>query len=388
MSRRTIVLTIAVTAAVILSVVLLTGGDGDGGEGKVVRGAPEHGFPLRGSLAEDDDAIEGAVARWRDKKGDPDDDVTVLWAGHAGDRDVVMLEGSDMVGEVTRSGQLGWFVAGTRPSDPDDTSGMPVGAGHSVLLPMTGGPWRYVDASRFHADLTRQGDGLLSGNDLSPEGFVVSARDPAESADGGKVLVTGVGARRLSTASLVALGDALADGGARAVWLAARSGQDAVDEGAEDDNGRRDLRRPMPLTLVWTGRLPGRPHAAVVAQGQDFTESLALGFGEIAGERDTNLDRREGQALLGFGAEGIDGSQRGSAVVGGAYLDLDDVPYLFLAGTGVKTLHALVGDRALNRSAPAALIAATPLADAGTRPDTVIFGRDARGRVIAPLTSR
>jgi len=393
----------AVAVLVLLAVVLLRGGDDDRGrKGEIVRGASHRGFPLRGSLAKDDDAIAGAVDRWRQvvaKRSESDDDrtfhgpdanddVTVLWAGRVGERDTVMLEGGDLVAELTRQGQLGWGVAGTSLRDSDGTRDVPVAAGHSIVVPDDGARWQYVNADRFSSGDALIADGLVSTISSTPRGFVLPERADAASDGQTEIYLTGIGGRLLASPHAFAdLRKALTGGNARAVWLAANAGQRYLTELAEDDR-RRALRAPQPLRIVWTGKLPKRPHAAIVEQGRSSAQSVALGHGEAAGEQDANEDATEGENLLGFGTAGLSGSNRGGAVVAGSFISLDDVPYLVLAGIGVKTIHALVGDRELVRSGPAAIIPAAPLARTGTPPDTVIYGRAADGDVIAPLATK
>ena len=397
---------VAVAVLVLLAVVLLRGGDE---KGEIVRGASHRGFPLRGSLAKDDDAIAGAVDRWREvvaKRSesdddttfhgpDADDDVTVLWAGRVGERDTVMLEGGDLVAELTRQGQLGWGVAGTSLRDSDETPDVPVAAGHSIVVPDDGAPWQYVNADRFSSGDALIADGLVSIINSTPKGFVIPERADAASDGQTEIYLAGIGGRLLtSPRDFADLRKALTGGDARAVWLAAHASQRRLTELAEDDP-QRALRAPQPLRIVWTGKLPKRPHAAIVEQGRFSAQSVALGHGEAAGEQDTNEDATEGEILLGFGTGGLSGSNRGAAVgsnrggavVAGSFISLDDVPYLVLAGIGVKTIHALVGDREIVRSGPAAIIPAAPLARTGTPPDTVIYGRAADGDVIAPLAT-
>jgi len=402
--RAPVLLAAAVVVVAVLAFLVLRGGDDDGGGGKgeIVRGAPDRGFPLRGSLAEDDDAIAGAVARWRKVTArraesedpptfegpDPGDEVTVLWAGRVGHDDRVILEGGDLVGELTRTGQLGWGVTGTSVRDPKETPDMPVEAGGSIVLPDDGERWQFVNAGRFGSGEGLAADGLLSTNDSSPEGFVLPERAPSAADGQAEILFTGLGGRLLSPRSLTDLRTALKDGYARALWRAAEAAQRPRDDLAEEDRQQSFLREPQRFSIVWTGKLPARQRAAIISQGRDQAQSVGLGYGKVGGEQDTNYDPKEGNALLGFGSAGLAGSNLEGAVVAGTFVELDDLPYLVLAGTGVEKLHALVGDRELVRSGPAAIIPATSLARTGTAPDTVVYGRASNGDVIAPLASR
>ena len=331
------------------------------------------------SESDDDTAFHGP---------DANDDVTVLWAGRVDERDTVMLEGGDLVAELTRQGQLGWGVAGTSLRDGDGTPNVPVAAGHSIVVPDDSARWQYVNADRFSSGDALIADGLVSTINSSPRGFVLPERADAASDGQTEIYLTGIGGRLLTSPHAFAdLREALTGGNARAVWLAASAGQRSLTELAEDDP-QRALRAPQPLRIVWTGKLPKRPHAAIVEQGRSSTQSVAIGHGEVAGEQDTDEDATEGENLLGFGTTGLSGSNRGGAVVAGSFINLDDVPHLVLVGIGVKTIHALVGDREIVRSGPAAIIPEAPLAPTGTPPDTVIYGRTADGDVIAPLATK
>jgi len=396
---------VPIATAVVAAAFLLAGcgGDDGGGAGRVERGDPAVGFPLRGSLAKDDKAIDGAVAAFRKATAkarknenvdhtwlgpDANDRVTVLWAGRVDDRDQVIAEGGDEVAQITRLGQLGWHVDGTSLRDPSRTRGMPLGAGSSVVVPDDGQRWTYVDASGHATADGLLTDGLFVNASSDPEGFVLPADDDA-APNGPMAYLPGIGGRTFSRRSFADLRAALDDGGARALYLAAAEGQRAVADAAKASPQSQDLRRLQPLQVVWTGRLPDRPHAAVVAQGRDSAESVALGYGKQGGRNQVNHDPKEGAQLLGFGAGGLAGSNTEGAVVAGAYVELDKLPYLVLAGLGAKTLHALVGGREVTRPGPAAVVAAEPLlpADTRTAPDTVVFGRDEHGQVIAPLAT-
>src|SRR5262249_61406102 len=95
----------------------------------------------------------------------------------------------------------------------------------------------------------------------------------------------------------------------------------------------------------------------------------------------------EGGELLGSASSRLGPRADAGEAVGGASVQLGQLPYLAMAGTGVKTIPALVGRRTLSRQAPFALISATPLQPGRSVPDTVVYGRDKYGAVIAPLPS-
>ena len=392
-----------VTIAVgVVLVLVLRGGDAEKGE--TVLGKPGRGFPLRGSLAADDEAIAGAVSAWRERaeedededeaddatddlRPDEDEDVLVLWAGRVGDRDVVMLEGGEAIVAMQRGGGRDWYTSGESPRDSDRTTGMPVGTSNFVVVP-TGDGWRSVNASDS-SGLAEVGDGLFSASSSEQEGFVLPESGAGSGDDQVSIYVAGVGGRLMSREAFAGLEDALAAGYARVLWI-------AMDEAQRNVNNEvkrlptvpRELRTPPPLEVVWTGRLPDQPQAAIIAQGRGSAQTLALGYAAPPDEEDSDGDFIPGAQLLGFGDPGRSRFDASETAVGGDYVDLDGVPYLVLAGTGVETLHALVGDREISRRAPAAVIDARPFAQLSDLPDTVIYGRTADGDVIAPLSRR
>jgi hypothetical protein len=263
---------------------------------------------------------------------------------------------------------------------------MPVGAGDFVVVPSRG-RWRLVGASDSSGS-SAVGDGLLSAGGNEQEGFVLP-EGGGSGEDRVAIYVAGVGGRLMSRAAFDALEDAIAGGFARAVWIATDEAQRSVDSEIRNLlQVPRELRTPQLLEVVWTGRLPNYPHAAIVVQGRGYGQAVALGFTETPDEEDAGEVRDVGQNLLGFGGRGRSGSNQPAAVVAGDYVEFDDVEYLLLAGTGVETLHALVGDREISRRAPAALIEGLPSARVGDRPDTVIYGTTADGEVITPLNIR
>ncbi|MCW2994708.1 MAG: hypothetical protein JWQ18_2203, partial [Conexibacter sp.] len=218
---------VPIAAAVVAAAFLLAGcgGDEGGGAGRVERGDPAVGFPLRGSLAKDDKAIDGAVSAFRKATAkakeddgldhtwqgpDSNDRVTVLWAGRVNDRDQVIAEGGDEVAEITRLGQLGWHVDGTSLRDPYRTRGMPVGAGSSVVVPTDGQTWRYVDASGHDTADGLLADGLFVNVSSDPQGFVLPEDSATSPPNGPMAYLPGIGGRTLSARSFAELRTALA----------------------------------------------------------------------------------------------------------------------------------------------------------------------------------
>ena len=161
----------------IVAIVLVTG-RGEEPEGQTERGL--RGFPLRGSLANDTDAIDAAVKEWRDeiaedkaddeedddgkdlahrardaRRPDEDDDIAVLWIGQVDEReDIAILESRGLAAELARRrGGDSWFLRSERLRDEDSGGDFPIEVGESVLVP-EGETWRYVDASYSSATRT------------------------------------------------------------------------------------------------------------------------------------------------------------------------------------------------------------------------------------------
>ncbi len=386
-------------AAIAVAAALFFVLSGEDPEGETVRGKPGQGFPLRGSLADDTDAIEGAVSAWReaseepdeddeagrddplrDARPDEDDDVAVLWAGRADERDVVVMKSSEMVAEVTRRPDGAWDVEGERRSDRSVLDSLPVGASGAVVVPDRG-RWRYVNAGDSSSSgLEDVGDGLFYGGRSAQDGFVVPE---TASEDNVGIYVTQVGARLMSPEAFTTLQKGLDGGNARAIWLAANEANGSLREGLRRYG--QDSEPPTSaeaLEVVWTGRIPGHPHAAVVVQGRDYfgLRSAALGWAGAEERSDEG-----GAQALGFNTSTQRRSDARDAFVAGTYAEIDDVPYLVLAGSNVETIHALVGDQEISRPAPFALIDARRFVQTEGEPDTVIYGVTAEGNVVSPL---
>ena len=378
---------------------------GEDPEGETVRGKPGQGFPLRGSLADDTDAIEGAVSAWREESEEPDeddeagrddplrdarpdedDDVAVLWAGRADERlDVVILKSAEMVAQVTRGSDGLWDVEGEVGASVRLDS-LPIGAYGAVVVPDRG-RWRYVNAGVSSSSVLEDvGDGLFYGGGSARDGFVVPETAREENVG---LYVTQVGARLMSLEAFTELQEGLDGGSARAIWLAANEANRSLRAGLRRYG--QDSRPPTSaeaLEVVWTGRIPGHPHAAVVVQGRDYfgLQSAALGWGEDPGaEGRRDEDGQGGAQDLGFNTSSRRRSNARDAFVVGAYTEFDDLPYLVLAGSNVETIHALVGDHEISRPAPVAVIDARRFARTEGEPDTVIYGLTADGNVVSAL---
>ena len=405
---RFVVAAIAVLAAGFVVVLLMRGDEEERPAGQITEGGA--GFELRGSLASDEAAIAAAVSAWRDRpekevddddeaandspdpltgrRPEEDDDVAVLWAGNV-DRytDVAILHSAELVAALERRPGGEWHVEGETRHDRLDTPGLPLSAGDWILTP--DGQWRGVRVGRGIGP-KEVADGLFRADGLDDEGFVLPEDRGRERLG---LYVVDAGARLIEPRALTALEAAIADGQGRAVYQAAYAAERPLTEELERGTATRELMAPPMLEVLWTGRLEGRPHAAVIAQASAYRRSLALGFGEVPSdeqvERTETEEERDadkaGSALLGYGRADLGrGGQRGP--FGGAYVELDEFPYLVVAGRDVASLHVLVGDREITRRAPVAVLDARAFGEPGERPDTVIYARTAGGEVVAPLS--
>ena len=396
---RRLLIGLAVLVLAVIAIVLIAS-RGEEPTGETERGS--RGFPLRGSLADDAEAIDSAVAAWREevaedeaeedddgedpdarartaRRPDPDDDIAVLWIGRVEDEDVAILQSQGgLLAQLTRREDRGsWFVGAERVRTENDFPGnVPIGVGDAVLTPASN-EWRFVDAG-YSGEYEDAGDGLLWSGSGNPDGFVLPRR---ASSDGVPIYVTGVGGRLVRPEAYEAFTQALEQGYERAVYLAAEraAGDVSGDEEqlADDD--------PPALSVEWTGEVPGYEHAALVLQGDAFDRRAAvLGYGD---QPERSEDKDEGTVGLGTASRRRD-VDTGDTFAAAAYGTLEDFPYLFLAGGGaVETVHALIGTEEIRRKAPLAVIDARRF-DPKDEPDTVAFGRTASGSVVAPLRQR
>ena len=406
---RFAVAAIAVLVAALVVVLLLRGyGEEERPDGRISEGGA--GFALRGSLASDEAAIDAAVSAWRDrpeKKADDDDeaandtpdplagrrpesddDVDVLWAGNV-DRytDVAILHSAEVVAALERRPDGEWHIEDEVRHERLDTPVCRSASATGSSRP--DGQWRGVRVGRGLGP-KEVADGLFRADGLDDEGFVLPEDRGGERLG---LYVVDAGARLIEPRALEALEAAIADGQGRAVYQAAYAAEQPLTAEAERGTATRELMAPPMLEVLWTGRLEGRPHAAVIAQESAYRRSLALGFGEVPTDEEVERAETEeerdadkaGSELLGYGrAELGRGGRRG--LFGGAYVELDRFPYLVVAGRDLASLHVLVGDREITRRGPVAVLDALAFGEPGKRPDTVIYGRTAGGEVVAPLT--
>ncbi|MDA0171385.1 hypothetical protein OJ998_19960 [Solirubrobacter taibaiensis] len=399
--RRLLIGLVLLTAVCIVAVFIAARGDDDP-KGDTERGAP--GFPLRGSLAGDTEAIDSAVAAWREetaedaeeeaededeedddatrerhaRRPDAGDDVAVLWIGRVDEREeVAILESqAGLLAALTRrDSSAGWFVRSERLRGEDDFRGsVPIGVGDAIVTPARN-EWRYVDAG-YSSSYQDVGDGLLwADGSVGADGFVLPERAVSDRIP---IYVTGIGGRFVRPEAYEAFTEALESGYERAVFLAAEQAAEMVQEESDfvDDE-------PPALSVEWTGEVPGYEHAALVLHGDTTSprRAVVVGYGDRPARSE---EKDEGTIRLGSGGKPPYTGDP-DTFAAGAYTAFDNFPYLILAGAGaVKTLHALVGTQEIDRKGPFAIIDARRF-DEKERPDSVFFGRRADGVVVAPL---
>jgi hypothetical protein len=377
-SRKTLLVGAGALVLVVLVAVLLTRGDG---RSLTIERGDGSAFPLRGSLADDRDAIDDALAAWKDGRGAAANGraarvsgaaVHLLYAGRAGDRDVVLVRQGTRLIAMHRPLDRDWVVGAARERF-DAFDGSPVGIDDAILLPA--GDWTYVPL-RARGSRPQTADGLIStgaavGGELEP-GFVLQGSQPARD-QLGKVYDTQAGLFRVD-----------ADDYRRITAASRRPGSLTAIHAALVESDRAeavDGTRLRAMDVLWTGRLPGVPHAAVVLRGDPHR----LGLGLVR-DPDAFVSSAEsvdlGSLTAPLGArrrELVDPPYVGAAYAGGG----DEPVTLVAAATGeVDRIELLVGTRRVTRPGPVAIIPADW--DPATA-DAVVLGRTARGAVVAPL---
>lgn len=374
-SRKTFLLGAGALVLVVLVVVVLTrGGDPSF---SVERGDTSE-FPLRGSLADDQGAIEDAIEAWKDGRGVSDDearaarvsdaDVHVLYAGKLADESVVVIRQVDRAIPIFRSADGDWSVRGaTIGFDPVD--GAPLDLNDIILLPA--GDWTWLPLTHDPSP-PRTFDGLIDGGSELKPGFAVEKGTTNElgklyDVDGGLFRVDDENYDRIIAASQQP-----------GRLLAIHAGLTGDED--EDPRLQGNVRT---VDVLWTGKLPGVPQAAIVSRARPDR----LGLGLV----DDPDGFASGAASLSLGSSGNPLAARTNGVedeplVGATYVvDDDNRPQtLVAAATGaVDRLEFLVGDRSFTRPGPVALV---PVDWDTETTDAVVVGRDKRGAVIAPLS--
>jgi hypothetical protein len=374
-SRKTLLLGVGALALVVLVVVLVTGG---GPSPKIERGDGSR-FPLRGSLADDQDAIDDALKAWKDGRGGPaksrlarvtDADVHLLYAGNVGDRDIVIISQGSRLIAMHQPLDRGWVVGGARENF-EAFDGTPVTIDDAVLLPA--GDWTYLPL-RDNTRPALLADGLISqGNaygGLDP-GFAVEETD-AVRGKLTKVYDTKAGGFSVDAESLRRIMDASRRPGELTAIHAAL---------VQDDAEPITLSGYRPLEVLWTGRLPGVRQAAIVARSN--VHKLGLGL-----VRDPD-DLVSGAESISLGSQLSQLSSKRRALtdppyVGATYVGGDEEPLSLVAAAteSVDRIEFLVGTRRFSRPGPVAVV---PVDWDALKTDAVVVGRTAGGTVIAPL---
>jgi hypothetical protein len=376
-SRKILLLGAGALVVVVAVVVLVTRGGGPSFELERGDGTA---FPLRGSLADDQGAIDDALKAWKDGRGAAadgraarvaDQDVHLLYAGRVKDRGVVIVRQGDRLIAMHQPFDRGWVV-GEAQDNFAAYHTSPVTIDGAVLLPA--GDWTYLPL-RAHATPPQIVDGLISSGaaysgDAEPGFLVEGGTEPVRN-KGARIYDTEAGLFRIDDRSLGRIVDASRHAGRLLAIHAALIGDD--DAPAES--------RAVPIDVLWTGTVPGVREAAVVAR--DNPHRLGLGLvrkpdGLVSSAESVDLGARTGP----LGARRRDLFDE--PYVGAAYVGGDDQPTtLVAAATGsVDRIELLVGTRRLSRPRPVAVV---PVDWDTATTDAVVLGRTARGAVIAPL---
>ncbi len=376
-SRKTLLLGAGALALIAMVVVLVTG-VGRGHPLKIERGDGSE-FPLRGSLADDQGAIDDALDAWKDGRGGGADSRTratdavvhLLYAGRVGEVEVVLVRQGTRLIAMRQPLDRGWVVSDAR-EDFDPYDGSPVKIDGAVLLPT--GDWTYLPL-RGGGLRPLTSDGLISDGyaygSLADPAFVVEGSQPADKVS--KVYDSDAGLFSVRPDTLRRIMDASRrPGGLTAVHAA------LVQHDAEP----RTLSGYRPLEVLWTGRLPGVRQAAVVA----LKDVHKLGLGLVS-DPDAAVSRAEsvslGSLIGPLGArrgDELDPPYIGATYVGGTAVQPES---LVAAATGsVDRIEFLVGKRRFSRPGPVAVV---PVDWDAERTDAVVVGRTAGDAVIAPL---
>lgn len=350
--RRLLILLAVIVAVNAVAFIVIFSRDGVE-PGKIARGLP--GYPLRGSLKDDQEAIDGAVVTWREtgkQPPGPDDPVHVLWIGEApSGADLAVLEHRGRLAELVRGEE--WELRDERLRGWDNGRGtLPIAIGNSIVVP-AGIAWTFLNTGATDG-FKPAPDGLFyAERSDDEEGFLVPR--PATDGDYIPIYATRLGgARGIRLDDWQAFASAMNEPGTRrAVWLATG----ALTRQAGTPTYRGD---PPMLTVTWTGEVPGDDRAALVVQRDQEGLGAALGYGE------------QGAVELGTG-------HADDTFAAGAFADVDGAPHLVLAGAGaVETIQAQVGGKTVRGTAPLAVLEA----DEG---DFTVTGRTRDGKAVAGL---
>jgi hypothetical protein len=361
-SRKTLLLGAGALVLIVIAVVLLRGG---GGPSPTVERGDGSQFPLRGSLAENQGAIDDAIAAWEDDGHVSDADVHVLYAGAIEDRSVVVIRQADRVSTIQQLDDAWSVGATTRGFDPFD--GSPLDLNDLILLPA--GDWTWLPLVHDPSP-PRTLDGLVDGGAELEPGFAV---EKGGAGDLGSLYDVDAGLFRIDGGNYDKVLAASQHPGGLLAIHAALTGED------EKLLPNADVRT---FDVLWTGKVPGAPQAAVVAR--ENPERLGLGL------VDDPTDSSFGAGSLSLGSDtGPLGARRRddfkTPQVGATYVvDEDNRPQTLVAAAAgpVDHLEFLVGARRFTRPGPIAIV---PVDWDTSTTDAVVVGRSRSGDVIAPL---
>ena len=304
--------------------------------------------------ADDDEAANDTPDPLAGRRPEHDDDVDVLWAGNV-DRytDVAILHSAELVAALERRPDGEWHVEDEVRHERFDTPACRSASATGSSRPTGNG----APSGSGAGSARRRSPTACSARTASTTRVSSSREDRGRERLG--LYVVDAGARLIEPQALTALEAAIADGQGRAVYQAAYAAQQPLTEEAERGTATRELLAPPMLEVLWTGRLEGRPHAAVVSQASAYRRALGLGFGEVPTDEEVERTQTEeerdadkaGSELLGYGDAGLGrGGRRG--LFGGAYVELDKFPYLVVraATSSAARARGRPRDRAAARS--------------------------------------
>jgi hypothetical protein len=333
---------------------------------KIERG--EAAFPLRGSLADEDAVIEAALEGWKEHRGaagksktarvEPDEEVTLLYAGKVAGRQIVVLSQRRRIIALHDENDLGWVVGGARDGF-DAFDAAPVTLDNAILLPS--GDWQNLPLQA--SDDAQNVDGLIAGDGELDDALVLETREPSP-AEQGKLFDTVAGTLRIDAATHRKLLAAQRVPG-RLTAVHAALGE------AHDPEAQRDQQT---LDMLWFGKILDAQSAVV---GLDGPRALGLG----------SVDDPDGLISSAYARDlGSRSSPLGGGGVGAEYVEDDARRVLVVAGAPVAdTLEVLAGDKRITRPGPVAVV---PVDWDPREVEAVVYGRTKDGAVVAPLASR
>lgn len=349
MHPKAVIGAVAVVAVVALVLVLRGGGEPtpDLVESSMA------GFPTRGDWGRDDERVAEALDAW--KTADRERDVEVLYAGQAGQREVVMLRQGEAIASLRPGATDTWQVQATAKrtgaTEPVPIDGM-------VLLPE--GDWEHlpIDPRDERLEAT---DGLLSsrratGRRVDPA-LIVEADEPQPK-------------QRATVFDTQAGGVGVDARTHRAVLAADPQTLPAIHAALLATRGSDRRGSYASVERLWLGDVVGHRAAILTTTGK-----RAIGLGLAGFDRPYGID-------LGSAASPL-ASTESRGLVGAAYVSSDGGRALVAAAIGdVERIEVLAGTRRISRPAPIAIV--EPSWDRRTE-DAVVLGRDAGGRVVAPM---